>query len=97
MSRVPQRRGEHGSLKWIQSCVNAHQQILDDAILAHLPNTKSIAWRSPLASDEFAEYRDGAFLSALRLDRLTDDLAQFWPARGPNGMHWGFATQATSC
>ena len=83
MSRIVQRRGVRGSLKWIQSCVNAHPHALDTAILAQLPKAKTLTWRSPLVADEFAEYRDGAFLARLGLDRLTSELAAFWPQRGP--------------
>jgi hypothetical protein len=43
----------------------------------------AIEWLSPLAEDEFAEYRDGAFLERIGLTRLSADLKGFWPARGP--------------
>jgi len=83
LSRIVQRRGERGSLKWIQACVNTRPHILDAAILAQLPMAKSIEWRSPLESDDFAEYRDALFLAQLDLDELAPDLAAFWPDRGP--------------
>jgi hypothetical protein len=83
MSRVIQPEGQRGSLKWIQTCVNKHPHAIDDAILAKLPTAKSINWHSPRADDGFAEYRDGAFLSLLGLERLGTDLAAFWPQRGP--------------
>jgi hypothetical protein len=43
----------------------------------------AIEWRSPLATDNFAEYRDGDFLERVGLDRLRPELAGFWPKRGP--------------
>lgn len=52
-------------------------------ILRHLSGAGRIEWRSPLREDEFAEYRDAAFLSRLGLGHLTDALAAFWPQRGP--------------
>jgi len=40
-------------------------------------------WRSPLAGDGFAEYRDAAFLHRLGLAHLAPALADFWPRGGP--------------
>ncbi len=47
---------------------------------AELPGVR---WVSPLAADEFAEYRDGSFLRLLGLDALAPKLKAFWRARGP--------------
>ncbi|MGF1660165.1 MAG: hypothetical protein ACFCUS_12125 [Rubrimonas sp.] len=47
------------------------------------PGFSSIDWRSPLAEDEFAEYRDAAFLERVGLPHLVEALAAFWPSRGP--------------
>jgi hypothetical protein len=38
---------------------------------------------SPVAQDDFAEYRDSAFLAKLGLGGLAPMLQQFWPRRGP--------------
>ncbi len=82
MSRFPSPLKDRGSQKWIQRCVNSHPHILDDAIVP-LTGASRIAWRSPLASDDYAEYRDGAFLERLGLSHLQGALRDFWPARGP--------------
>jgi hypothetical protein len=42
-----------------------------------------VRWVSPLAEDNFAEYRDASFLVRLGLEALTPNLREFWPARGP--------------
>ncbi|MCU9847611.1 hypothetical protein OEZ60_06290 [Defluviimonas sp. WL0024] len=43
----------------------------------------TIDWVSPLAEDDYAEYRDGAFLERLGIDSLCGPLKDFWPQRGP--------------
>lgn len=83
MSRFPQRPGTRGSLKWLQIAVNERPDLLDGPILSALPGAGSVAWRSPLAADGFAEYRDAAFLDRLGLGAHAGALAAFWPARGP--------------
>jgi hypothetical protein len=83
MSRIAQPAGDRGSLKWIQRLVNRDPSPLDRAILARLPNAQSVIWRSPLASDDYAEYRDGDFLNLLDLPQMAPHLESFWPRRGP--------------
>ena len=83
MARFPQPAGFRGSLKWIQRAVNAHPEVLDSAILPRLNKAGSIQWLSPLVGDDFAEYRDAAFLQRLGRPELAPRLAEFWPARGP--------------
>lgn len=80
--RVNQPEGQHGSLKWIQKSINGARP---DIFIPVLEKTgaAAIEWRSPLASDDFAEYRDAAFLDRLGLASLSADLAGFWPSRGP--------------
>lgn len=82
--RVVQPEGNKGSLKWIQRAV-ANPAILDDAVrdTVALPADSLIDWKSPVAADGWAEYRDAAFLQALGLDHLAADLKAFWPRRGP--------------
>ncbi|MWB78374.1 hypothetical protein GLS40_10080 [Pseudooceanicola sp. 216_PA32_1] len=75
--RVIQPKGNRGSLKWLQLAVNETPHLLQPAGLPQ------IAWLSPLASDDYAEYRDGAFLERLGLAHLTAPLKEFWPQRGP--------------
>ena len=82
MTRIPQKQGIRGSLKWIQRAVNDRPELLDAELLKHL-HARRIEWRSPLRADSYAEYRDGGFLNRIaRLD-LAPKLTAFWPARGP--------------
>jgi hypothetical protein len=81
--RVVQPKGCRGSLKWIQHFVNQHPAALDKEILRQLDGAGKITWVSPLADDEFAEYRDADFLRQVGLERLARPLAEFWPRRGP--------------
>jgi len=80
--RVVQAQGTRGSLKWIQQAVNGAWPTLDQPIL-HKTGGASITWLSPLASDQFAEYRDGSFLEQIGKGDLQPALKKFWPARGP--------------
>jgi hypothetical protein len=81
--RVVQPLGTRGSLKWIQRAINERRNLLDAPILAEMQSTAEIEWRSPLAIDEDAEYRDAAFLERIGCLQLATSLAKFWPARGP--------------
>jgi hypothetical protein len=83
MSRFPQPTGTRGSQKWIQQVINERPHLLNRLILPHIPNISAIEWLSPLASDDFAEYRDRAFLERVGIGRLSGALAEFWPTRGP--------------
>jgi len=83
MSRVEQPAGSRGSLKWIQRAVNLHPRVLDEPLLTQIPGAREVEWLSPLASDSYAEYRDGAFLDRIGASELRPQLAQFWPQRGP--------------
>ena len=47
------------------------------------PGMASLDWRSPLAEDDHAEYRDASFLDRLGLGAHREALAAFWPTRGP--------------
>ena len=82
-------RARRGSQRQLQDYVNFNQQAIDRAIISALPvriqeNSPQIRWVSPLARDEFQEYRDAEFLAVLGLDRFARDLACFWPERGPS-------------
>jgi hypothetical protein len=85
MARYPQVEAKRGSQKWIQKLVNEKQALIDSSIARSfgLADAEGIEWLSPLKSDDYAEYRDQAFLDRLevRLDKLP--LERFWPARGP--------------
>jgi hypothetical protein len=52
-------------------------------ILPSIPGAASIGWRSPLAADDYAEYRDADFLKTIGASDLADKLGSFWPHRGP--------------
>ncbi len=91
MSRVPQPPGARGSLKWIQRAINCHPQVLNQQIAA-LGVTGSIGWKSPLKGDEYAEYRDGAFLNLIGHGDLNRSLSEFWPLRGPQWDALGITT-----
>jgi hypothetical protein len=78
MGRFRQPPGHKGSLRWIQKLVNDQANVLDAAI-----GLGPIDWQSPRANDEFAEYRDEAFLDRLNVKLPKVPLPKFWPARGP--------------
>ena len=80
-----------GSRRWLQVLVNCRPGLLNGAIARRLPEPPwEIDWRSPLAADHYAEYRDQSFI-----DRLAGsshyrapaqnqlDLTGFWPRFGP--------------
>ena len=84
MARVPQPVGTRGSLNWIQRAVNqASPRYLDGLILPSLAGARSLSWRSPLSSDDYAEYRDADFLRIVGAGHLATALAEFWPSSGP--------------
>lgn len=78
-------KATRGSQKWLQVAVNRHPEIVNDAIRASakvLTGT-AIEWLSPLASDDYVEYRDQAFVRKLGLVLKDRPLFDFWPRRGP--------------
>jgi hypothetical protein len=83
--RVPQKRGQRGSQKWLQLAVNRAPHLLDRALAGplNLSGTDKITWLSPLENDGYAEYRDEAFLARLKIQPQHEALDTFWPARGP--------------
>lgn len=83
--RVTQEPGQRGSLKWVQRLINHHAELIDDPLRAalRLADGDAIEWVSPLASDGYAEYRDGAALERLGVTLPKRKLEDFWPARGP--------------
>ena len=85
MGRIIQPKGSKGSLKWIQQVVNDNPSLLDSQIKKsiRLPKNQEIEWFSPRADDDYAEYRDQAFLSLLGIKTAELKLKNFWPARGP--------------
>ncbi len=74
-----------GSLKWIRLAVNEGADLLNQRLREALSLTQdqAIVWTSPLAADEFAEYRDGDFIRLTGMQLPQRRLENFWPARGP--------------
>ena len=80
-----------GSRRWLQVLVNCRPEMLGDAIAQRLPELpEDVDWRSPLAEDHYAEYRDQTFLDRLAgswyyraPEQPQRDLADFWPRFGP--------------
>ena len=85
MGRIIQEKGEKGSLKWIQYILNDHPNILDSSISKFLPDSHNqpIEWLSPLADDDYAEYKDQTFLDLLEIKLTKKELKDFWPSQGP--------------
>lgn len=85
MARVIQQTGKKGSLKWIQILVNRHPDILNAEIRSQvgLSDDAQIEWLSPLKDDDYAEYRDSAFIERLGIDLHKYNLSDFWPRGGP--------------
>ena len=75
-----------GSQRWLQIAVQEAPGLLDDALRKSgaIEAGDSVDWKSPLRTDQFAEYRDGEVLRCLGIAKLpTRSLAEFWPRRGP--------------
>lgn len=83
--RVPQPEGTKGSLKWVQRLVARRPDILEAQLreAGALGAGAAVEWRSPREADQWAEYRDGAFLDLLGRADLRASLRQFWPTGGP--------------
>lgn len=95
MARFPQTQAKKGSQKWIQKLVNDNPEILNSQIRSALnfSEKENIQWLSPLKNDDYAEYRDQAFLKLLdvKLEKLPLD--EFWPKGGPQ---WDALGRSTS-
>ena len=85
MSNHPQNPGTKGSLKHIQRLVNDVPGLLEGEINHILPADRRgpIEWVSPLAGENYAEYRDDDFLRVLGLSGHAPESARFWPRFGP--------------
>jgi hypothetical protein len=84
--RVPQlKENPKGSQKWLQEIINTCPDCLNRLIQQRLTplSGREICWTSPRKEDEFAEYRDAAFLEKLNLQEFTEELEKFWPKKGP--------------
>ena len=73
-----------GSRKWLQMLVNCCPELLEGQILCKLSSFPSdIDWRSPLRSDDYAEYYDRDFVDKLGVCLNRKPLESFWPRSGP--------------
>src|SRR5436309_12467022 len=83
MSRVVQKVGQRGSLKWIQRAVNRNPGVLNEPLGDHVATSASTVWLSPMAHDNYADYRDRDFLDLVGVGDLSERLSEYWPQRGP--------------
>lgn len=75
-----------GSQRLLQLAVNNRPELLQAALRKSgaLGLRESILWVSPLASENYREYRDRSALVKLGItDNLDVPLRDFWPSRGP--------------
>jgi len=72
-------------MKWIQRLINKKTELVNSQIRKNLGllENEEICWLSPLEEDDYAEYRDQAFIDKLgvKLDKVS--LEDFWPKGGP--------------
>lgn len=78
MGRIIQPAATRGSQYWLQKLVQSSPAYLESAI-----GLGVLEWLSPLAHDEFSEYRDLAFLDVLGVCLDKRPLDTFWPSGGP--------------
>jgi hypothetical protein len=81
-------RARWGSRRQLQDYVNEHETALTRAVMESLPEDlrqlgAGIQWVSPLARDNYLEYRDLTFLGALGITNAEGRLTGFWPKGGP--------------
>ena len=82
-------KATRGSRRQLQDYVNEHEAALTEALLNALPPRlrelrAHVRWVSPLACDDYIEYRDDEFLRAVGLGEFIPELAKFWPSGGPS-------------
>lgn len=85
MSIVNQPSNGKGSLKNIQLLVNNRSSLINTQLVSAFPKLikHNISWMSPLATDNFAEYRDEDFIVRVSLNKAKINLKSFWPNQGP--------------
>ncbi|MGV8841081.1 MAG: hypothetical protein ACWA6X_12350 [Bauldia sp.] len=69
-------------MRWLHLAINRRPDLFD---AAGLPGVR---WLSPLAADDFAEYRDASFLRLLGHAALAPLLKVSGRAGGRSGMRW---------
>jgi hypothetical protein len=88
-SGVVAGRAARGSQRQIQEYVNHRPDVLSAAVLNAMPDAlresgARIQWVSPLAREDYREYRDAEFLERIGLSDFAEELADFWPSMGPS-------------
>ena len=85
MTYLTQQLATKGSQKWMQIIVNQKQDTINQQIQTCLgmAENEEINWRSPLATKNYAEYKDQEFLDALEIQPTKISLSDFWPKSGP--------------
>jgi hypothetical protein len=84
MGRFPQPSNGHGSLRDTQILINKFPTLLFREISQVISiKSKEIQWVSPKQDDDFAEYRDEAFIRKIGIQNLKYPLNNFWPQKGP--------------
>ena len=80
-------RAYAGSQRQIQTYVNERTSELNhavaEALKAYNLREFAIRWVSPLAADDYCEYRDKEFLEIIGAGHLAPKLREFWPRGGP--------------
>ena len=82
MTRFIQIEASRGSQKWVQKLIN-EKPILLNLEIREILGEDEIHWLSPIKSDDYAEYRDEAFLELLGVNLDLVSLSEFWPKQGP--------------
>jgi hypothetical protein len=61
-----------GSQRWLQMAVHQAPELLDRALrkAGVIDDDESVEWKSPISSEGFVEYRDGAVLRCLGIKAL---------------------------
>lgn len=87
MARFRQPEAKKGSQKWVQKLVNDKPHIMNSRIWGalNLSTEEGIQWFSPLKSDDYAEYRDQAFLDRLGIKLEKVSLKLFGLVEGLSG------------
>ena len=85
MSRTPRPPETTRSEHWLRLLINKRPDILNSRLRELYPwaHTEEITWISPIESDDYAEYRDDAFLNLLGIASPSLPLTSFWPTGGP--------------